>query len=225
MPRERTCLAEDYVAITLLSCLDKAGANEGREDPALPGVRRAKPFHAAPYDFKEWQKFLVQQQRGKQAAMGRCPNEHLRTNRPGEQIIPATAAAAEVNPPGFPGHARSQPWDGAALAWGCTVRQNWEHVLHSLLFFFLRCKRKVCISNPSIPSTTGCLQGAMHSREAGGTAPRCIYYGQNYEHGAHAAALVNSRTLTLLRRTPRSAGQGRKHFYCEAIESATLCNH
>lgn len=91
MPRERTCLAEDYVAITLLSCLDKAGANEGREDPALPGVRRAKPFHAAPYDFKEWQKFLVQQQRGKQAAMGRCPNEHLRTNRPGEQIIPGFA--------------------------------------------------------------------------------------------------------------------------------------
>lgn len=80
MLRERTCLAEDYVAITLLSCLDKAGANEGREDPALPGVRRAKPFHAAPYDFKEWQKFLVQQQRGKQAAMGRCPNEHLQTD-------------------------------------------------------------------------------------------------------------------------------------------------
>lgn len=80
MPRERTCLAGDYVAITLLSCLDKAGANEGREDPALPGVRRAKPFHAAPYDFKEWQKFLVQQQRGKQAAMGRCPNEHLQTD-------------------------------------------------------------------------------------------------------------------------------------------------
>lgn len=131
MPRERTCLAGDYVAITLLSCLDKAGANEGREDPALPGVRRAKPFHAAPYDFKEWQKFLVQQQRGKQAAMGRCPNEHLRTNRPGEQIIPGFAHLL-----GLPGHARSQPWDGAALARGCTVRQNWEHVLHSLLFFF-----------------------------------------------------------------------------------------
>lgn len=42
----------------------------------------------------------------------------------------------------------------------------------SSFFFFLRCKRKVCISNPSIPSTTGCLQGATHSREAGGTAPR-----------------------------------------------------
>lgn len=117
-------LTEDYVAVSLLSCLDKARVNKGREDPAPPGVHHVKPSHAASHDLKEWQKFLLQQQRGKQAVMGRCPNEHLRTRRPREQIIPATAfgvAAGEANPPllGSPGtHGASrgtvQTWRGAA---------------------------------------------------------------------------------------------------------------
>lgn len=149
--RERTCLAEDYVAITLLSCLDKAGANKGREDPALPGVHHVKPFYAVSYDLKEWQKFPVQQQRGKQAAMARCPNEHLRTNRPREQIIPAAAAGAaagEAKPPllGSPGtHGASrgtvQTWHGAAQY------DRTGSTSCILFFFFLRCKCKVCISN------------------------------------------------------------------------------
>lgn len=86
----------------------------------------------------------------------------------------AGAAAGEANPPplGSPGtHGASrgtvQPWRGAAQ-----YDRTGSTSCILFFFFFLRCKRKVCISNPSTPSTAGCLQGAMHSREAGGTAPR-----------------------------------------------------